>query len=523
MVKDARRVPAVSGWLPPTMQQAGCQLPRASGFLAVVVVAFVSGCAVGPDFERPEAPPVSGYEKGRAPATTASASVAGGEAQRLVRDRDIPGEWWRLFRSQPLRTLIEDALKNNYDLQAAQAALRVARENVAAGTGAFFPSIDGGFSASRQKVPADFFGEPADPSIFNLYTGQVSVSYTPDVFGLTRRTVESLDAQAEGQRFQLEATYLTLTSNIVVAAVQEASLRGQIAATQRIIKIASDLLNLLKRQRALGQIAEADVVTQEAALAQIEQTLPPLQRQLGQQRHLLAALAGRFPSQEPAEKFELAALHLPRDLPLSLPSKLVRQRPDVRAAEANLQSASAQIGVAIANRLPNITLTANDGSTAFRFAELFSPGTGLWALAGSITQPIFRGGALLHKELAARAAYDQAVAQYRSTVITAFQNVADTLTALRTDAVALQKAVVSERASARSLAIARQRMELGDINYLLLLNAQQTYQQALINLVQARAARYADTAALFQALGGGWWNRDDVTPPPEPPFLPVFQ
>jgi NodT family efflux transporter outer membrane factor (OMF) lipoprotein len=262
---------------------------------------------------------------------------------------------------------------------------------------------------------------------------------------------------------------------------------------------------------------------QEAALAQIEQTLPPLQRQLAQQRHLLTALSGRLPSQEPAQTFELAALHLPRDLPLSLPSKLVQQRPDVRAAEANLQSASAQIGVAIANRLPNITLTANDGSLAFRLAELFSPGTGFWALAGSVTQPIFRGGALMHKELAARAAYDQATAQYRSTVITSFQNVADTLTALRTDAVAVQKAVIAERATARSLAIARQRMELGDINYLLLLNAQQTYQQALISLVQARANRYADTAALFQALGGGWWNREDVLPPQDPPFLPVFQ
>jgi NodT family efflux transporter outer membrane factor (OMF) lipoprotein len=491
--------------------------------VVIATVQLLAGCAVGPDFLRPSAPDVSGYERGRSPATTASANVAGGDAQRLVSGRDIPGEWWRLFRSQPLKTLIADALSHNYDLQAAQAALRVARENSAAGVGAFFPSVDAGFSSTRQKVPADFFGEPADPSIFNVHTGQVSVSYTPDVFGLTRRTVESLDAQAEAQRFQLEATYLTLTSNIVVAAVQEASLRGQIAATQKIIKIVRDVLDLLKRQRELGQIAEADVATQEAALAQVEQTLPPLQRQLGQQRHLLTALSGRLPSEEPAEKFELAALHLPRDLPLSLPSKLVQQRPDIRAAEANLQSASAQIGVAIANRLPNITLTANDGSLAFRLAELFSPGTGFWALAGSIAQPIFRGGALMHKELAARAAYDQAAAQYRSTVITAFQNVADTLTALRTDADALQKAVVAERATARSLTIARQRLELGDINYLLLLNAQQAYQQALISLVQAQANRYADTAALFQALGGGWWNREDVAPPPDPGFLPVFQ
>jgi NodT family efflux transporter outer membrane factor (OMF) lipoprotein len=491
--------------------------------LTLIVTVLLTGCAVGPDFVPPRAPDVSGYERGRSPTRTVSADVAGGEAQRLVSGRDIPGEWWHLFRSRPLKTLMADALNNNHDLQAAQAALRVARENAVAGAGAFFPSVDAGSSATRQKVPADFCGEPADPSVFNVYTGQVSVSYTPDVFGLTRRTVESLDAQADAQRFQLEATYLTLTSNIVVAAVQEASLRGQIAATEKIIKLERDVLDLLKRQQGLGQIAEADVATQEAALAQLEQTLPPLQRQLAQQRHLLAALSGRLPSEEPTEKFELAALHLPRDLPLSLPSDLVRQRPDIRAAEANLQSASAQVGVAIANRLPNITLAANDGSLAFRLAELFSPGTGFWALAGSVAQPIFRGGALMHKELAARATFDQAAAQYRSTVTTSFQNVADTLTALRTDAVALQKAVVAERATARSLTIARRRLELGDINYLLLLNAQQTYQQALISLVQARANRFADTAALFQALGGGWWNRDDVAPPPQPPFLPVIQ
>jgi len=492
-------------------QTHACQR-RPRRYLGMIVTVLVSGCAVGPNFERPPAPNVHGYTSGPAPVRTVSASVAGGAAQRFVRDRDIAGDWWHLFHSRPLKTLIEDALKNNHDLRAAQAALRVAQANTAAQRGAFLPSVDGNFSATRVKIPSDVTGEVTDPSIYNVFTGQVSVSYTPDVFGANRRAVESLEAQAEAQRFQLEATYLTLTSNIVVAAVQEASLRGQIEATQSIIKIATDLLDLLRRQRALGQVAEADVLAQEAALAQIEQTLPTLEKQLAQQRHLLAALAGRLPSQEPAQRFVLAALYLPRELPLSLPSKLIAQRPDVRAAEANLRSASAQIGVAIANRLPNITLTANTGSTAFQLSQLFSPGTGFWGVAGAVTQPIFHGGTLLFRERAARAAYDQAAEQYQSTVITAFQNVADTLSALQTDAVALQKAVNTERAAARSLAITRQRMQLGDVNYLALLNAQQTYQQALINLVQAKANRYADTAALFQALGGGWWNRSDVAP-----------
>jgi len=490
--------------------------------LAALAVALLSGCAVGPDFQTPPAPDVAGYTRGRMPAQTASANVAGGQAQHLERDRDIPGDWWELFHSKPLKSLVAQALENNSDLRAAQAALRMARHNVSAGVGAFFPTIDGSFAATRGN---DIVNGTIGPSagIMNLYTGQVDVSYVPDVFGGTRRAVESLQAQADNQRFQLEATYLTLTSNIVLAAVQEASLRGQIVATQKIIKVVRDSLDLFHRQRELGQIADADVLAEEAALAQIEQTLPPLQRQLEQQRHLLTALIGRLPSEEPVETFVLAGLHLPRDLPVSVPSKLVEQRPDIRAAEANLQSASAQIGVAIANRLPNITLTANPGTSAFSIDQLFVPGNNFWSVTGTVTQPIFQGGTLLFKELAARDAFDQAAAQYRSTVVVAFQNVADALTALRTDAVALQKAAVAERAAERSLDITRQRLKLGDINYLGLLNAQQTYQQALINTVLAQANRYADTAALFQALGGGWWNRDDPEPQPKLPLGAVFQ
>jgi NodT family efflux transporter outer membrane factor (OMF) lipoprotein len=487
------------------------------GAAAAIALGLVTGCAVGPDFKPPAAPEAAGYTPGRMPVRTAAASGLDGTAQYFAVDRDIPGEWWTLFHSRPLKTLVERALKNNPDLEAAQAALRVARHNLYAGQGAFFPSVDAGFSATRQRPS---IGAPSDDTpqpTFNLFTGQVSVSYTPDVFGLTRRTIESLEAQTDAQRFALEAAYLSLTSNVVVAAVQEASLRGQIAATRQIIKLATDFLVLLRRQRNLGQIPDSDVAAQEASLAQVEQTLPPLQRQLEQQRHLLTALTGQFPNREGAEKFELAALRLPANLPLSLPSRLVEQRPDVRAAEANLHSASALIGAAIANRLPNITLTANTGSTALKLSDLFTPQTAFWSVAGGVVQPIFHGGTLAQRELAARAAYDQAAAQYRSTVIVAFQNVADVLSALKTDAQALQKTVAAERAAYRSLEIMRKRLQLGDVNFLALLNAQQTYQQALLNVVQARANRYADTAALFQALGGGWWNRSDVAPPPPPP------
>jgi NodT family efflux transporter outer membrane factor (OMF) lipoprotein len=489
----------------------------------VVLAVWLAGCAVGPDFAPPAAPDVTGYTPEPLGTAVTGSTTPGGGAQRFVHDLDLSGQWWTLFHSKALNSLIDKALAANPDLQAAQAALVVARENVYVQVGALMPEVDANFTGSRQKFE---IGQPSDvgnTSIFNLFTGQLSISYVPDVFGGTRRSIESLAAQQDSQRFALEATYLTLISNLAGAAVQEASLRGQIAATESIIKIERDVLSVMDKQYKLGSIAEGDVVAQQAALAQVEQTLPPLQKALLQQRDLIAALIGGFPNQRLPEKFVLADLRLPRDLPVSLPSKVVEQRPDIRAAEANLQSASAQIGVAVANRLPNIALSGTIGSTALSVDQLFTPGFGFWTATGAVTQPLFHGGALLHKELAAEATYDQAVAQYKSTVHVAFQNVADSLRAIQTDAIALQKAVASEAAAARSLEITRKRLALGDITYLGVLNAQQTYQQAVLSLIQAKAARYADTVALFQALGGGWWNRNDVAPERPLTIRNVFQ
>jgi NodT family efflux transporter outer membrane factor (OMF) lipoprotein len=335
----------------------------------------------------------------------------------------------------------------------------------------------------------------------------VSVGYTPDVFGGLRRQVESLQAQANSQRFLLEATYLTLTSNLVAAAVQEAGLRSQIAAARDIIGFNTKSLELLRRQFAAGFVAGLDVAAQEAALAQAQQALPPLQKQLEQTRNLLAALAGRFPAEGSEEIFELSALRLPDELPVSLPSKLVEQRPDVRAAEEQLHAASAEIGLAVANMLPQFTISAARGGTATVFSQMFADGNPFWSVAGSVTQTIFAGGTLLHRKRAAEAAFDQAAAQYRNTVIAAFQNVADALYALQADADALRAAANSERAAKVTLDLVRKRLELGQVNYLSLLSAQQTYQQAVISRSQAQASRFTDTAALFQALGGGWWNR----------------
>jgi NodT family efflux transporter outer membrane factor (OMF) lipoprotein len=485
---------------------------RALPCFAAVTLLACAGCAVGPDFKRPAAPEVEEYSAHPLPGTVAAANVSGGEAQIFAKGKDISADWWTLFHSAPLNELIDTSLANNHDLKAAQAALSAARENVLAQRGAYYPSVAASFAASRQRQSGQV--APALNSnafLYNLFTPQVTVAYVPDVFGLNRRTVESLQAQEQGVRFQMAATYTTLTANLVVAAIQEASLQKQIEATRRLVDIGTDSLNILRYQFDKGYASRVDVAAQESQLAQISTALPPLIKQLAQTQDLLSVLAGRFPSQAPEVKFDLSSLQLPQELPVSLPAELVAQRPDVLQAEANLHDASAKIGIATANRLPNFVLTANTGSTAAAMNELFTSGTGFWTLGAQVTAPIFQGGTLLHQQRAAEAAYTEAAEQYRSTVLTAFQNVADTLTALEQDAEALKAAAAAADAAKITLDLARQQVQAGYAGYLALLNAEQAYQQGVINLVQARANRYADTAALFQALGGGWWHRPELT------------
>ena len=479
---------------------------------AALISLLLAGCAVGPDFKTPAAPEVNGYTTVPLTTTGGSTNVAGGEPQRFVSGADIPGEWWTLFHSKPLSELIELSLSNNPTLKAAQAALKLAKENVRAQRGAYFPTVSGSFSAARQKTSSEISPTPNSGALyFSLYTPQVSVSYVPDVFGLNRRTVESLKAQEDEARFALVATHITLSANVAAAAIQEAALRGQIEATRQLVDINSNMLQALRQQFKAGYAGRLDVATQEAQLAQVAATLPPLLKQLAQQRDLLAALSGKFPNQDPAAQFELASLTLPDELPVSLPAQLVSQRPDVRQAEASLHAASAQVGIAAANRLPNITLSADAGTMALEAGKIFSGDAGFWTLAGGLTQPIFEGGALLHKERAARAAYTQAAEEYRATVLTAFQNVADSLHALQQDANGLAAAATARDAAKVSLDLAQEQFRSGYAGYLSLLNAEQTYLQALLNLVQAQANRYADSTALFQALGGGWWHRPELS------------
>jgi NodT family efflux transporter outer membrane factor (OMF) lipoprotein len=486
-----------------------------SALAVPLMLLLLSACAVGPDFKVPAAPAAAGYTPEASPAATAAIDAPGGASQRFDLGGDIPGQWWKVFHSKELDGLIIQALQANPNLQAAQAALWQAKENLYAQRGKLLPSVSANGSATREQFSPAEFGESGSPFIFNLFEATVNVSYAPDVWGGQRRQVEEEAALSDYQRFELEATYLTLTANVVTAAVAEASLRGQIAATLDIIKVESDQLEVVRQQFNVGAATKTDVLTQESEVATTQATLPPLQKELEQQHHVLLALIGRFPNDRQREHLTLAALQLPTKLPLSLPSQLVEQRPDVRAAQAQLHEASAQIGVAIANRLPQFTLSGDYGAAGA--AALFSPGTIVWSAAASGTQSIFDGFTLLHQERAAKAAYDETQAQYRSTVLGAFQNVADALRAQQLDAATLKADVAALNAASATLDLARGQYRLGAIAYITLLNSERSYSQARLAVVQAQAARFSDTAALFQALGGGWWNRVDVKTNPLSP------
>jgi len=500
--------------------------------LAVTWAGAFGGCAVGPRWHAPQAPIDAGYAPIPLPETSASSGVHGGEAQHLIAGRDIPFEWWELFQSPALNSLIEKAFKANPTIAAARASLRQARELVYAQQGYFYPSVGTTFQAERHKVSGntnssstigvqgngvDLLPQLEDPnhephnlpSYYTFYTAELTVGFVPDVLGGNRRQVESLAAQKDAQRFALEATYITLASNVVAAAIQEASLRAQIQATREIIAADQNSLQILRDQFRLGFAMRIDVAAQEAALAQAEATLPPLEKQLEQTRDLIRALVGDLPN-GPDQTFELDALQLPTELPVSLPAKLIEQRPDVKAAEAQLHAANAQVGVAVAAMLPQFSISGEYGGNATQITQMFSAGGPFWSLYGNVSQPLFQGGTLLHQERAAKQALKQAAAQYQNTVITAYQNVADTLHISLSDSYTLAADVDAEASAKVTYDLTRRQAEIGYVDTLTLLSAETVYQQTLLTRVQAQSTRYGDTVALFQALGGGWWNRKEV-------------
>lgn len=472
---------------------------------------LLTGCMVGPDFETPPPPATQAYTETELPAQTMSTEGPGGHAQEFVCGKDIPAAWWELFQSQPLNDLIQKALNNNPTLQAAQAALAQAEANVDLSLSELFPTVTAQATPERQRFNPIVFDQIRPPATFNLYNVSVNVAYTLDVFGGIRRQIEASQAQREAQQFEVEATYLTLTANVVTAAITEASLRAQIKATEDLIAAQSKVLEITKKKFHLGGGSRLDIVAQEAQLAQTQASLPLLNLDLARVRNNLSVLIGELPSESCLPTFHLNDLTLPHELPLSLPTYLVQQRPDIRAAEALLHSASAQIGVATANLLPQVNITGtNYGWIARKMDNLFKQRSVYWALLANIVQPIFDGGALVSQRDASLAAFEQACAQYKQTVLQGFQNVADSLKALELDAQFLHVQTQAEKAASQTLALTNTQYTLGALDYVNLLVADREYHTARIERIKALASRYKDTVALFQALGGGWWNR----PPP---------
>jgi len=495
--------------------RAGAQLRGLSLRPCIALtVAALAGCAVGPNFHRPQAPKDAGYSVAALPEKTAATEGVAGDAQRFAMGEDVPFEWWKAFGSPPIDSLVERAFRANPTIKAAQAALRQAQEIVRAQRGYFFPTVAASYNFERQKLPGNTATSsapgpqgngqditpsgPAQPVTFNFQTAQLTVGFAPDVFGANRRKVESLDAQAQVQRFELEATYISLASNVVAAAIQEASTRAQLKATREFIDANEKSVQIMRGKYDSGYATGLDLAGQELELAQAKALLPPLEKQFEQNRDLIRALVGNLPNEDPAETVELASLTLPAELPLTLPSKIIEQRPDIRAAEEALRSANANVGVAVAAMLP-------------QFSWMFRSGGPFWSLIGNVTQPVFAGGTLLHEKRAADEALKQAAAEYQSTVLQAYQNVADTLHAIITDADALTAAVEAERAAKRTYDLAQERMQSGYGDYLAELQAAMVYSQAVLAEAQARATRLGDSAALYQALGGGWWNRGATT------------
>ena len=478
--------------------------------LCSILLLSVFGCAVGPDFVRPEAPKTDRYTREAEPEATITAD---GRAQRFEPGNTVVADWWRLFNSSKLDTVIQEALANNPGIQAAQASLRQSQDNLRAGYGVFYPQIDASFDATRQKLSqARFGGNAANSAIFNLYTLSGTVSYALDVFGANRRAVESLRAQVDFQRYIVLGTYLALTGNIANTVIARAAYHEEIKATEQIIALETEQITIAEAQAEAGTVPYSGVLSLRTQLAATEATLPQLRQKLNQADHLLATLAGHAPSEWTSPSIAMADLRLPADLPISLPSQLVRQRPDILAAEAQLHNASAEIGVATAKLFPSFTLSGSYGQNNSAIHDLFVAGSNFWSLGANVTAPLFHGGTLWFQRKAAIEAYQQSLATYRQTVLSSFAQVADTLRALGYDAKTLEAQSQAFRTAEEALRLIQANYQAGIVNYLQMLIANSQYQQARIGYLQAKAQRLQDTAALFVAIGGGWWNEKQSQP-----------
>lgn len=481
------------------------------GAALALMACILSGCLVGPKPERPALPDKTGYSN--TPITRSSGRDQADNALRtsqLIYGLDIPGKWWEIFQNPRLNQLVDQALANNHDLRAMQAGLRAAWEQRRVEGAALYPSISAQFIPSRNKTSHDLSPVPNNNTwLYNLHTAQLNIGYVPDFWGGERQAIRAAAAQANIQRFQLEATALTLISNLVNAAITEAGLRAQIRGTQVLIEQQKELLQITEQQERAGDVSLAARLQQRNILAQLEADLPPLQTQLEQTRDQIASLSGQT-ANATLPVFELQDFTFPQTMPVSLPSALLQQRPDIQAAYAQIQSGAALVGVAIANRLPNVQLSALPGQAVGEMSQMFRHGYGNWTLAATVTQPIFQGGSLLHAQREAEQNLHQAQEMYQSTVISAVNDVADSLHALDYDGKTLLADQNGLEAAQKALEIAEKQKRFGDISQRDLIAARVFVTQDELSVAQDIMVRFSDSTGLFQALGGGWWHRNDL-------------
>ncbi len=492
-------------------------IPNGRTLLLTVSSLALFGCAtVGPDFKRPAVPAVNDYTAQSLPSKTATApGTSMGGAQRFVTGQAVSATWWKNFGSAKLDTYIEQALHSSPSLESAQATLRQAQQTYAAQAGSsLYPQVDANLGAQRMSTNNSGMGLSGGNRIFDLYNAGVKVSYKLDLFGGNRRALEGYAAQTDYQQYQMEGARLTLAANVVTAAMMQAQYSAQISASEAILAAQQKQLGIAKQRLELGAIARSEVLTLQTQVEQTRATIPPIRNKLDQTNHLLAVLGGQAPGASQVPQFTLADFTLPADLPVVIPSQLVRQRPDIQASEALLHAASAQYGVVISNSYPQINLSATLGSQALLASSLFGAGSMIWGLAGQIAQPLFNAG-LKSGVKSAEAGLDAAAANYRQTVLQALRNVADVLRALDNDAQTLQAQAAADAAAQTALDLMQQQYQLGGASYLQLLTAQQQAQQTRINLIAAQTQRLTDTAALYQSMGGGWManvNQDAKMP-----------
>ncbi len=480
----------------------GIRRQLARGGAAIACAVIVAGCAVGPDFHEPEAPKGAGYTPGGEP----SKMGAGAEAQKVDATSKLRADWWKLFGSAKIDALVGEAFARSPSIAEAEASLRRSQDEMRAGYGVFFPQVDAAAGAKRQLFSPAMFGQSSSGSTFNLFTVSGTVSYTLDVWGGERRQVEALRATVDAQRTALTAAYLMLSSNLVDAVIAQAAYRSEVDATLDTVLLEREQVRIAQTQADAGVASYANVASTKSQLAATEATIPPLLEKMDQAADLMAMLTGRTPAEWRDPHVKLDDITLPAELPLSLPSALVEQRPDVLISEAQLHVASAGIGVATAAMLPNLTLSAGLGDNATALSSMFGPGTALWNVGAGLAAPVFRGGTLYYQRKAAMDAYDQALAQYRTTVLSAFEQVADVLRALQHDADLVSADGEAVRTSGDAVRLLQANYAAGIATYVQVLVADTQYLTARVGYAGAVAQRLQDTVALYVALGGGWWS-----------------